>query len=144
MQLGKTIVKIRKEHELTQEDFAKKFSVTRQTVSNWENEKSYPDLLTLVKMSDEFGYSLDIMLKENPDMVEKMNQDIKLGKLLDKIYEKGFYIFIIGVITSSMSLAISIVNYSGIVEPIIWSLSLFINVNVLVTCIKARNTKYVK
>ena len=84
------------------------------------------------------------MLKENPDMVEKMNQDIKLGKLLDKIYEKGFYIFIIGVITSSMSLAISIVNYSGIVEPIIWSLSLFINVNVLVTCIKARNTKYVK
>ena len=34
MQLGQTIVKIRKEHGLTQEEFAKKFNVTRQTVSN--------------------------------------------------------------------------------------------------------------
>ena len=72
MQLGQTIVKIRKEHGLTQEEFAKKFNVTRQTVSNWENEKSYPDLLTLVKISDMFGYSLDTILKENSDMTEKM------------------------------------------------------------------------
>ena len=71
MQLGQTIVKIRKEHGLTQEEFAKKFNVTRQTVSNWENEKSYPDLLTLVKISDMFGYSLDTILKENSDMTEK-------------------------------------------------------------------------
>ena len=48
MQLGQTIQKIRKENHLTQEEFAEIFHVTRQTVSNWENEKSYPDLLTLV------------------------------------------------------------------------------------------------
>ena len=46
MQLGQTIQKIRKENHLTQEEFAEIFHVTRQTVSNWENEKSYPDLLT--------------------------------------------------------------------------------------------------
>ena len=43
MQLGQMIAKIRKEQGMTQETFAKKFDVTRQTVSNWENEKSYPD-----------------------------------------------------------------------------------------------------
>lgn len=49
MKLGQTIVQIRKEHGLTQEDLAKEFNVTRQTVSNRENEKSYPDLFTLIK-----------------------------------------------------------------------------------------------
>jgi transcriptional regulator with XRE-family HTH domain len=86
MQLGKTIVNIRKENNLTQEDFAKRFNVTRQTVSNWENEKSYPDLITLIKISDEFGYSLDSMLKENTDMVEEMNNNLKIGKLIGKMY----------------------------------------------------------
>ena len=80
MQLGQTIAKIRKENDLTQEDFAQKFNVTRQTVSNWENEKSYPDLLTLVKISDEFDCSLDVMLKENNAMTEDMNKKIKYGE----------------------------------------------------------------
>ena len=52
MQLGQMIAKIRKEQGLTQEAFAEKFHVTRQTVSNWENEKSYPDLQVLVDMSN--------------------------------------------------------------------------------------------
>ena len=80
MQLGQTIVNIRKEHQMTQEQFAAKFNVTRQTVSNWENEKSYPDLLTLIKISDEFDCSLDTMLKENPKMTEKMNNYMKYGE----------------------------------------------------------------
>lgn len=80
MSLGQTIIKIRQEHKLTQEDFAKKYSVTRQTVSNWENGKSYPDLLTLVKISNDFKCSLDSMLKENPNMTETMNQNMKHGE----------------------------------------------------------------
>ena len=43
MQLGHAIAQIRKERGLTHEAFAKMYNVTRQTVSNWENEKSYPD-----------------------------------------------------------------------------------------------------
>lgn len=39
MRLGKRIYDIRKSHGLTQEEFANKFSVTRQAVSNWENDK---------------------------------------------------------------------------------------------------------
>ena len=62
MELGKNIIKIRKQNNLTQDDFAEKYFVTRQTISNWENSKSYPDLETLIKISDDFNISLDILL----------------------------------------------------------------------------------
>lgn len=77
MQLGQMIAKIRKEQKLTQEAFAKKFDVTRQTVSNWENEKSYPDLHTLVKISNVFNISLDILLKGDSNMVKDIDKKIK-------------------------------------------------------------------
>lgn len=50
MNIGTQILKIRKEKGLTQEEFGKIFYVTRQTVSNWENEKSYPDLQSLIAL----------------------------------------------------------------------------------------------
>lgn len=43
MRLGQTITELRKESNMTQEEFAQIFHVTRQTVSNWEKEKNYPD-----------------------------------------------------------------------------------------------------
>lgn len=101
MQLGQMISKIRKEKELTQEDFAQKFNVTRQTVSNWENGKSYPDLLTLVRISDEFDCSLDVMLKENNAMTEDMNKKMKYGEesaLLGGISSIFLFIFAIAMI----------------------------------------------
>lgn len=110
MKLGKSIVEIRKKNNLTQEDFAKKFNVTRQTVSNWENEKSYPDLITLVKISDEFGYSLDTMLKENPNMTENMDKEMKMGKMLTKTYEKKVIIAIIGAIACFIVFVMSLLE----------------------------------
>ena len=52
MNIAAIIIEIRKQRKMTQEDFAKLFHVTRQTVSNWENEKSYPDIKTLVEISE--------------------------------------------------------------------------------------------
>ena len=86
MQLGQTIQKIRKENHLTQEEFAEIFHVTRQRVSNWENEKSYPDLLTLVAISDNFHISLDKMLKEHIKMTEKLNKEIHWAKHMRMIF----------------------------------------------------------
>ena len=53
MNIGNQILNIRKDNQLTQEEFGKLFHVTRQTVSNWENGKSYPDLQILVSMSNQ-------------------------------------------------------------------------------------------
>ena len=61
---------IYRENQLTQEEFGKLFHVTRQTVSNWENGKSYPDLQILVSISNQFDVSLDTLLKEDLKMVQ--------------------------------------------------------------------------
>ena len=74
MELGKRIIEIRKQHGLTQEEFAERYHVTRQTISNWENGKSSPDLETLVSMSEDFNVSLDAMLKGDKEMVRKITR----------------------------------------------------------------------
>lgn len=75
MSLGKQIQAIRLESEMTQVAFGELFHVTRQTVSNWENEKCYPDLQTLVEISDQFRVSLDRLLKEDRKMVRTIDQE---------------------------------------------------------------------
>ena len=118
MQLGQMITKIRKENGLTQEDFAQKFSVTRQTVSNWENEKSYPDLLTLVRISEEFDCSLDVMLKENNTMTEEMNKKIKYGE------ESALIGGISSILLFIIAIAMIILQYGS---PYIWVTFLLIS-----------------
>ena len=73
MKIGETILKLREEKKMSQEEFAQYYHVTRQTISNWEKEKNYPDLETLISMSDKFNISLDVMLKEDKKMVKKLN-----------------------------------------------------------------------
>ena len=52
MELGTQIRKYRNERTLSQEALAEKVYVSRQTVSNWENDKSYPDVNSLVLLSE--------------------------------------------------------------------------------------------
>jgi len=80
MELGRRIAEIRKEHDLTQEGLAEICSVTRQTISNWENGKSYPDLETLVLISDTFDVSLDALLKGDRKMVSEITKEQKHGR----------------------------------------------------------------
>ena len=60
MDISKQIKKYRLNSKLSQEDLAEKVFVTRQTISNWENGKNYPDINSLVLLSTLFGVSLDI------------------------------------------------------------------------------------
>ena len=56
---------IYRENQLTQEEFGKLFHVTRQTVSNWENGKSYPELQILVSISNHLcPYDFDLPLDQ--------------------------------------------------------------------------------
>ncbi len=77
MNLDEKIKKIRKDNKMSQDDLAEVLNVTRQTISNWENKKNYPDIETLVKISDEFDISLDILLKENMKMVKSIDKNVK-------------------------------------------------------------------
>ena len=74
MEIGKQIKTHRAKFGLSQEEFADKIFVTRQTVSNWENDKSYPDINSLVLMAEVFGVSLDSLVKGD---IEEMNEKIE-------------------------------------------------------------------
>ncbi len=63
MDIGFKIKNARIKAEFTQEQAAEALGVSRQTVSNWENEKTYPDIISVVKMSDLYTVSLDELLK---------------------------------------------------------------------------------
>ena len=93
MNIGNQISAIRKEQQLTQEQFRSLFHVTRQTVSNWENEKSYPDLQMLIDISNQFEISLDTLIKEYSKMVKTIDKERVLGKIKK---EKSFIDFFTG------------------------------------------------
>lgn len=68
MEIGAIIRNARHNVNLSQEQVAEALGVSRQTVSNWENGKSYPDILSVIRMSDLYSVSLDRLLKEEDSM----------------------------------------------------------------------------
>lgn len=75
MELAKQIKKYRTEAKISQEELAEKVFVSRQTISNWENDKSYPDVKSLILISEVFEISLDILIKGD---IEKMKKEIDM------------------------------------------------------------------
>ena len=49
MEIGQKLKDARIHSGLTQEVVAEKINVSRQTISNWENEKSYPDIISVIE-----------------------------------------------------------------------------------------------
>ena len=68
MEIGSKLKNARNEKGITQEQAAELLGVSRQTISNWENNKSYPDIISVIKMSDIYSVSLDHLLKEEKSM----------------------------------------------------------------------------
>lgn len=73
MELGGQIKRYRTRLGLSQEELADRIFVTRQSVSNWENGRTYPDLQSLLRLSDLFGRSLDELIKGD---IETMKEEI--------------------------------------------------------------------
>ena len=76
MELGKQIMNCRQEADLSQEELAERIYVSRQTISNWENDKSYPDVNSLVLLSEVFHISLDKLIKGD---IDRMREEMKIG-----------------------------------------------------------------
>ena len=79
MNIGEQINNLQKKHGLSQDDFSNLFNVSRQTISNWENGKSYPDLEMIIKISDYFKISVDELLRNDVQSEEKIDNE-KKGK----------------------------------------------------------------
>ena len=88
MEIGKQIRKYRMEAKLSQDELADKVYVTRQTISNWENDRNYPDIRSLVLLGSVFGISLDTLVKGDVQtMKEQIDaEDIRNFKRDQRVY----------------------------------------------------------
>lgn len=85
MEIGKKLKNARIEAGHTQEKAAEKIDVSRQTISNWENEKSYPDIISVIALSDLYSVSLDELLKGDQKMAEHLEESTNVVKSNKKL-----------------------------------------------------------
>ena len=85
MEIGKKLKNARMEAGLTQEKAGEETGVSRQTISNWENEKSYPDIISVIALSDLYSVSLDELLKGDQKMTEHLAESTDVVKSNKKL-----------------------------------------------------------
>lgn len=108
MEIGNQIKKYRNEMKLSQDELAQKIFVSRQTISNWENNKNYPDIKSLLLLTSLFNVSLDILVKGD---LEKMKEEIKEEDIASfKKLSNIFAIFLLAMILLPIPLKMFIGN----------------------------------
>ena len=85
MEIGVKLKEARLRAGLTQENVAEEIQVTRQTISNWETEKSFPDIVSVIKLSNLYNISLDKLLKGDEKMIEHLEKSTNIVKSNQKL-----------------------------------------------------------
>lgn len=116
MELRQQLKAHRKELGISQDELAEKIFVSRQSISNWENNKTYPDIHTLLLLAETFGISLDELIKGDvEEMKEEINAQERAGFNRDSLC---FAIF--GIVTVlSIAPLYAFLDYIGC---LIWAL----------------------
>ena len=128
MELGKQIKKHRQEVQLSQEKLADRVYVSRQTISNGENDKSYPDVNSLVLLSEIFQISLDNLIKGDIEVMKDVIQKEEIVKM--NRYGKIYTIMLIVTAISAVPLFMWLGVWAFIPWGIIWALSMYFAVQV--------------
>ncbi len=108
---------------LSQEELSEKVYVTRQTISNWENNKSYPDIHSLLLLSSTFNISLDQLIKGD---VKIMKEEINRSEI-KRFNRDGaiFTILLILFIVSVVPLTVFLDFYGIVISSVTWGISMF-------------------
>ena len=123
MELGKQIKKHGQEVQLSQEELAERVYVSRQTISNWENDKSYPDVNSLVLLSETFQISLDNLIKGDIEVMKDVIQKEEIEKM--NRYGKIYTILLIATAVSAVPLFMLLGVWALIPWGIIWGISMY-------------------
>ncbi len=87
MKLSDNLKKIRKENNLSQEQLAEKLGVSRQAVSKWESDQSFPEMDKILSICEIFGYNIDELMNENIAEVNETKQSkININKYIDDFF----------------------------------------------------------
>lgn len=93
MELGKKIKYYRNEKAVTQDELAERVFVSRQTISNWENDKSYPDINSILLLSEVLDVPIGNLIKGD---VVQMKDEINTGEVREiKIYSTMMQVFLL-------------------------------------------------
>ena len=103
MKFQEKIKTLRLQGKMTQEAMAKSLLVSRKTVSSWENGRNYPDIKTLVKISDVFSISLDTLLREDQVMTDRLSELEKLSKKNLRIFKVSYGFMVVLTVLSYIS-----------------------------------------
>lgn len=105
MNVAEKIKSARTTKGLTQEQAAGKLLVSRQTISNWENGKSLPDIVSVIRMSEIYDLTIDELLKGDQKLMEKIEKDNQAAQREKKLFKYiwialGIYVvlYILGLI----------------------------------------------
>ena len=83
-QFSENLKKIRKEHNLSQEELADELGVSRQAISKWESSQAYPEMDKIITLCDKFDLNLDDLLHR--DIKEVKGEEESKKKLNNSIY----------------------------------------------------------
>ena len=114
MDIGLQIKKFREQQKISQEELALKIFVSRQTISNWETNKSCPDVKSLITLSNIFNVSLDNFIKED---IKEMREIVEKATI--KKFNVISVVFLIELIVVAIS-AYPLFNIKGNIGIIIW------------------------
>ena len=128
MELGKHIKKFRQENQLSQEELANRIYVTRQTVSNWENDKSYPDVNSLLLLSEIFQISLDRLIKGDIDTMKEVIIKEEVTKL--KCYGTIYTVLLIATVISAVPIFMWIGMWAFIPWGIMFVITMYVAIKV--------------
>ena len=122
MELGKQIKMHRQKAQFSQEELANRVYVSRQTISNWENDKSSPDVNSLVLLSEIFQISLDKLIKGDIDVMKEAIKKEEVKKM--KQYGTIYTILLVVTVVSALPLFMWLGTWAFIPWGIIWAISM--------------------
>ncbi|MFS2173444.1 helix-turn-helix domain-containing protein [Priestia megaterium] len=109
MELGEQLQKLREQKNMSREELAQEMNVSRQAVYKWENNKGYPDIENLMKLSNLYNITLDELIKGDRSFQKKIVIDEKKNNIED-LSDPGF---LIGIILAFVGLFLDLGTFSA-------------------------------
>ena len=120
MEIEKKLKDARVQAGFTQEQVAEKVMVSRQTISNWENGKTLPDIVSIMNLSDLYQISIDELLKGDQRMKKKIEKDANIAKANERVIVTTAIIAFVVAIIYAISIFVGGAFYEFCASAIQW------------------------
>jgi len=128
MNISNTIREQRNKLSMSQDELGERIYVSRQTISSWENGKTYPDINSLVMLSEVFGMTIDNLVKGDLEIMEKKIEEIDI-----RDYNRYSAIMIAGIFLAAVLMSASwhLAFIPGLVTALIcWLISFYFSLKI--------------